>query len=102
MEKTTLPKTPKHRLEYQRPLPVGGVPHLPLHRSRAAFLLISLALIAAVIALYARERWLAVVMLILTDGLCVGGWVLSAWLLGRLIVRPLRLEIDGALGFATA
>jgi 4-amino-4-deoxy-L-arabinose transferase-like glycosyltransferase len=94
METTTLPKRPDQR-DIVSPRP-------NFWQSRAAFLVTVAALVAVVIALYARERWLAVVMLILTDGLCVAGWVLSAWLLGRLILRPLRIDVRGALAFATA
>ncbi|MDB5322916.1 MAG: hypothetical protein JWN40_4547 [Phycisphaerales bacterium] len=94
MEKPTLRKTPDQRTVVSlRP---------SFWQSRAAFLLTIVLLVAAVIALYARERWLAVVMLMLSDGLCVAGWVLSAWLLGKFILRPLRVDISGALAFTTA
>jgi hypothetical protein len=102
MGRKKLSGTTKHRLEYQgRPLPSGPEAG-PLYASRGAFLLVALILIAVVIALYARDRWLAVVMLVLTDGLCVVGWVLSAALLGKLALRPLRIAANGALGLTTA
>jgi hypothetical protein len=73
-----------------------------LWQSRAVFLLLAAALAFAPILLYARGRWLAVVTVTLTDGLCVALWVCSAWLLGRLLLRPLRLKTGPVLSFVTS
>jgi hypothetical protein len=73
-----------------------------LWRSRGVFLAVAAMSILGTIVLYARERWLAVVMIGLTDGLWVAVWVVSAWLLGRTILKPVRLEVHRALSFTTA
>jgi hypothetical protein len=95
-KRKTLSRTTKHRLEYRGRASSGAADAGPPYASRGAFLLVVLLLIATVIGIYARERWLAVVMLMLTDGLCVVGWVLSATFLGKLALRPLRVRSKNA------
>ena len=71
-------------------------------RSRGAFLALAFVLVMATIVVYAGPRWLAVVMVALTDGLCVVAWVVCAWLLGRLVLRPFGMRTGVVLTFVTA
>src|SRR5205807_605300 len=70
-------------------------------QSRAAFLIVAILLMAIPIGIYARERWLAVVTLLLSDGLLVAGWVVCAWLLGKRFLGRRVGEVNAALKFAT-
>jgi hypothetical protein len=73
-------------------------PDLPLdHRtapailSRGALLIAMVAAWFAVVAYYAGFMWMSVVSLVVTDGLLVLGWVVSAGALGHLLLEATRL-----------
>ncbi len=82
-------------LEYRARDDVGAA-WIGALRSRGCFIICALAIVMGVIAMYAQERWLAVVMLMLTDGLLVALWVGSAALLGwRAIKWVTGIRSDG-------
>jgi len=80
-----------------------GEPSRPIWRSRGAFIVVAALLVAIPIAVYARERWLAVVMFLLSDAPFAAAWVACAALLGDLVLRrrDTGTPVHPALRFAT-
>jgi hypothetical protein len=66
------------------------------------FLAAAAIILLLMIVGYAQERWLAVVTLLLTDGLIVVAWVVSAWALGeRLLTTTKATTGSGPFRFAS-
>ncbi|MEZ0268125.1 MAG: hypothetical protein ACAI43_25655, partial [Phycisphaerae bacterium] len=57
-----------------------------MFRGRLGFILALVAFVLGIVLLYARERFVDVLTLIMTDGLLVVGWLAAAGLLGHALV----------------